>query len=149
MAIVDDDRNDLAQFHWYICSGRPYARRSYRLRGKGKTTVFMHREVARMPHSWDRKHLVDHINHNTLDNRACNLRVVTYSENNHNASVRKDNKSGYRGVTWDNKSNKWRASIRVDGTNHHIGFFANKHDAIMAREAAAARLVPTIYGDAR
>jgi len=144
-AIVDDDRNDLLQFRWYICSGRPYARRSYRMRGKGKTTVFMHREAMRMPHSWDRKNLVDHINRNPLDNRTCNLRVVTYSENNHNASLRKDNKSGHRGVHWDKQYKKWVAQIKVDGVDHFLGLFDNIHDAVMARTSAESLLRPTIY----
>ena len=50
---------------------------------------------------------VDHINHDTLDNRKRNLRVVTVSQNNMNKDVRSDNTSGHTGVTFDKKSGKY------------------------------------------
>lgn len=43
-------------------------------------------------------HLVDHINRIKYDNRKCNLRIATYSENNHNTDLQKNNKSGKKGV---------------------------------------------------
>ena len=57
---------------------------------------------------WPSKHL-DHINRNPSDNRISNLREATHLENNKNASKRKDNTSGYKGVNWHARNKKWIA----------------------------------------
>lgn len=50
---------------------------------------------------------IDHINRVRTDNRISNLRLVTHSENMQNRKIQKNNKSGYRGVSWDAKYGKW------------------------------------------
>jgi len=52
---------------------------------------------------------IDHINRNKLDNRRSNLRIVTTSQNVVNCPPRKNNTSGYRGVS--KKGNMWIAQI--------------------------------------
>jgi len=52
---------------------------------------------------------VDHINHNTQDNRLCNLRWVTQSDNERNRSMSKDNTSGNQGVYFHKSNNSWVA----------------------------------------
>ncbi|EBY0956393.1 HNH endonuclease, partial [Salmonella enterica subsp. enterica serovar Kentucky] len=49
---------------------------------------------------------IDHINRVRTDNRISNLRLVTHSENMQNRKIQKNNKSGYRGVSWDAKYGK-------------------------------------------
>jgi len=66
---------------------------------------------------------IDHINGVTYDNRASNLRLATKSQNGANSSMRKDNKSGYKGVDFYKSANKWRARIVVRGKSIHIGYF--------------------------
>jgi len=79
---------------------------------------------------------IDHINHNVSDNRIDNLRVVTRSEQNRNATLSKNNKSGAVGVSFNNKSRKWIASIGDQGTSVHVGSFPSFQLAKEAREAA-------------
>ena len=55
-------------------------------------------------HPQSSKLVVDHIDHDGLNNRKSNLRIVSVSLNNRNAKVRKDNISGYRGISEDNDS---------------------------------------------
>lgn len=74
--------------------------------------------------SWP-KFDVDHKNGVTDDNRWVNLRDVTHVENMQNLrGPRSDNKSGYLGVTWNEKCQKWRAQIKTgDKKRLHIGMF--------------------------
>ena len=45
----------------------------------------------------------------------------------------KNNTSCIIGVSWDKKSNKWRAQIKIDGIAVNLGFFTNIEDAKQAR----------------
>ena len=58
--------------------------------------------------------VVDHINHDTLDNRLSNLRLATQKQNMYNQRTPKNNTSGYKGVVWHSQAQKWRPMIRVD-----------------------------------
>lgn len=79
---------------------------------------------------------IDHINHNKLDNRISNLRVVTPRENTYNKPKSKNNTSGVTGVYWCRQTKKWKASIRVDGEFIHLGYYALFSDAVNARKNA-------------
>jgi hypothetical protein len=84
---------------------------------------------------------IDHIEHdpapaNRYDNRKCNLRVVTRSQNNMNRHIGKNNTSGVKGVCWHSRDNEWRAQIGYRGKNIHLGGFQNFEDAVAARKQA-------------
>lgn len=81
---------------------------------------------------------VDHINGNGLDNRWCNLRVVTRSENSRNMRRPENNKSGAIGVHWRADCRKWRAFIKIDGKQIQLGLFSDFNNAVAARKAAEA-----------
>ena len=50
-----------------------------------------------------------------------------------NQRVRKDNKSGYVGVSWNKRDKKWCANIRINKISKQIGSFKTKEEAIQAR----------------
>ena len=79
---------------------------------------------------------VDHINRNRLDNRKENLRFVTSTQNNINMGVCKINTSGYKGVNWDKRRQKWRARIKLHRKEIHLGYFETKEEAVNTRKAA-------------
>lgn len=79
---------------------------------------------------------VDHINHNRLDNRWCNLRDVSHSDNMKNKSIHKNNTSGHTGVNWGKKDFRWKASIKVNYQRIHLGSFVEYHEAVNARKNA-------------
>jgi hypothetical protein len=69
------------------------------------------------------KNCIDHINNNPSDNRICNLREATYKENSCNQKLKKNNKSGVKGVTWHKVYKKWQARISVNSKRILLGFF--------------------------
>jgi len=85
------------------------------------------------------RHL-DHINRIRNDNKFVNLRAVTSKQNNENTGIRKDNSSGYKGVSWSNSKGKWIAQISHHKKNIHIGVFNDPKEAHMAYIAKAKEL---------
>lgn len=80
---------------------------------------------------------LDHINLNKRDNRISNLRLATETENNANQSLTSRNTSGFKGVTWHAKCQKWQASVKVKGRNRYLGLFDRAEDAHSAYVQAA------------
>lgn len=91
---------------------------------------FMHRFLMNCN---DENLVVDHINHNVLDNRKGNLRICTPKDNSRNLSLSSNNKSGVIGVSLDDKSSKWKTIITVDNKNIFLGCYDNKDEAIQER----------------
>lgn len=81
---------------------------------------------------------IDHINNDKTDNRICNLRLATQSENIVNRRAQSNNSSGRKGVTRSGK--RWSASIRSNGHRYHLGTFDTVDDAHAAYSEAACRL---------
>ena len=80
---------------------------------------------------------VDHINRNGLDNRRCNLRLATPSQNQHNKVAYRNNKSGYKGVSWHKGGRKWIAQIKCGEIHKYLGLYRSKEDAANAYNQAA------------
>lgn len=88
---------------------------------------------------------VDHVNGDGLDNRRCNLRLATHAENGRNRRLAVNNTSGYRGVTWRKKEQKWSAKIRHDRRTHWLGLFDSPELAAAEYQKAAERLFGEFY----
>lgn len=104
---------------------------------KGKQSL-THRVAWFLTHGYWAKE-IDHINGNRNDNRLVNLRSVTRIENSKNACISKRNTSGYIGVGFDKKRNKWTASINVNYKRKALGYFDKKDEAITARKEAEVK----------
>lgn len=83
---------------------------------------------------------VDHINHNRADNRFCNLRLCTSSQNKANCLVPSNNTSDYKGVWWRKDRRKWEANITKEGTRYRLGLHTCKHEAAKAYNLKALEL---------
>lgn len=87
--------------------------------------------------------LLDHINGDRADNRIANLRQATNSENMQNRRGSPSHSSGdLLGVSWHALRGKWRARIRVDGHQRHLGLFETQEAAHAAYLAAKVKLHP-------
>jgi hypothetical protein len=83
---------------------------------------------------------IDHINLNRSDDRWSNLRVATESENMANRLAPRNNTSGFKGVSFDRKTKKWRAKITKNYSHHYLGAFDTPEAACAAYSKAAHEL---------
>lgn len=81
---------------------------------------------------------IDHINGNKQDNRISNLRTCSSSENKCNRPMSAKNTSGFKGVSFCKRENKFRAYIKKDKKYISLGYFNNAEDAYSAYCAAAS-----------
>ncbi|AXF52618.1 MAG: HNH endonuclease [Caudoviricetes sp.] len=96
----------------------------------------MHRFIMNCP----KDKVVDHINHDTLDNRKCNLRICTQQENSMNKISISDRTSIYKGVFFANDRNKWRSKISKSGNVINIGYFSSEVEAAKSYDKKAKEL---------
>ncbi len=127
----------LSQYRWHcqVRSHTCYAVRTVWERGTC-CKVWMHREVKGTPEG----KVCDHINHEGLDNRPCNLRNCTKQENSFNKTRYRNGVSRYKGVYQRKGSDKWFAGIQARGKQAYLGEFDTELEAALAYDAAARRL---------
>jgi hypothetical protein len=87
---------------------------------------------------WPR-HQIDHINMARADNRWINLRMATRSQNMANRRAYAANKSGFKGVSFNKKARKWKATICIDGKNRHLGSRDTREEAATLYAEAAEK----------
>ena len=133
--LVDNESFDeLNNWRWQLNSNGYVSRSSCK---KGKRTLeFIHHRVLSKKKGFE----VDHINRDKLDNRSCNLRYATRSQQLANSGMRKNTISGYKGV-WRHKETikKWHATIVVNGEKHRLGKYETKEEAALAYNKAAKK----------
>lgn len=129
--LIDEvDKAIVEKYKWFVAvnkTNRKMYVKGY-LRGRHEDGyIYLHRLLLTPEPNMQ----VDHINGDPLDNRHSNLRICTCQQNTCNQSKRCDNTSGYKGVTWNKKNKKWHSQIWANGTNIHLGYFENKHQAAL------------------
>ena len=139
VALVDaDDYAWLSEHKWRcVFNGRAsYAARSVLVVGAPKIE-WMHRRILEY-HGTDMDGLdTDHKNRNGLDNRRANLRPATHDQNMQNRKLHRNNSSGFMGVYWSERRQKWRANIYVVGRKIFLGRYDDLLDAARAYDAGA------------
>lgn len=101
-------------------------------------TIRLHRYLLNAPKGTH----VDHINHDTLDNTRGNLRITSPAENHQNRLAKFNCSSGIRGVSFINKTNKWKATVVISGKKVFQRHFTQKEDAIEAVKKARGVYMP-------
>lgn len=124
VAIVDDeDYERVSKYKWYISNG--YAQNS--------TVGRMYRFIMGVD---DPNLVIDHINHDTLDNRKKNLRACTQRQNSFNQKPY--NETGYKGVRIKKGLKKsYQAQIWKNGIHYYLGYYLTPEQAAAAYNGAA------------
>ena len=128
-----DDVDKVKDIKWCL-SGEGYAGNSH-----NKSIGLLHRFIMNCPDGM----IVDHWNHNKLDNRKSNLRICTNLENNWNQETYRNNTSGFKGVHCQEKDGRYRAYISHKEERINLGTFHTAELAAMAYDLKAIEL----YGE--
>ena len=137
LALVDDKWFDyLNQWNWQARWNKP-TKSYYASRTNGtkpnRGTITMHRVIMRTPNDLE----VDHVNHDTLDNREYNLRNVTHAQNALNRNMRSDNKIGHKCIS--QHSTGFQVQVKSQGTMRFRKWFPTLDLAIKARDEAVKK----------
>ena len=92
-------------------------------------------------------HFIDHIDRNRSNNKLDNLREATRMDNGCNMSIRKDNSTGYKGVSYNKSRNNYVARLTVHGVKLYIGSYKTALEASEARETTAKELQGNFYNE--
>lgn len=117
----DDYKNIYCKDKWYITN--EYV--------KNSRIGQLHRLIMKCPDDKE----VDHINRDKLDNRKCNLRIVTSSENAQNRTKKPNSSSKFNNVAYinaDNRLKKWLCKIVANKTRIYHMYFKEEEDAALA-----------------
>ena len=129
-----EDFEKIKDYTWFIGTG---SIEGYVVSGtKNRSHILMHRLVMNYDGPCD----VDHIHGKETrnDNRKCNLRIATRSQNNMNKNATNSN-TGIIGVHKLKHNGKFRAHISKDGNTINLGDFNSIEDAILERRKAEAK----------
>jgi hypothetical protein len=125
-------KNNYATSDWTNCPG-------------GRRKIRLHRFLL-MGTDDDPLKVVDHINGDTLDNRRCNLRILSKGANvSHRANMNVNNTSGIRGVCWCTTNKRWIGSIQHNEEVWWKKSFEEKDEAIIEIEKQR-KLYNATYG---
>lgn len=134
-ALVDDeDYEVLKNMRWYLNTGKQDGPIYVKTRVNGKQ-ILMHRFILNPSKGYH----VDHKDFNGLNNQKINLRCCTQRNNNRSSNIRKNNTTGFKGVTFSKLRVVYHSQIMVDRKHIHCGTFDNKEDAARAYDEAAIK----------
>ncbi len=133
--VIDkEDYEKVKNYRWY-CNSSGYA-----VTANSGHVMRLHSVILDCHLSKLSGYTIDHINRNRLDNRKCNLRICTHSENTQN---QKRKSTLFKGIYFNKSNNKWRSLIRMNGITYRLGSYIDPVDAAIAYDIAAL----TLYGD--
>lgn len=138
--IDGEDFDKIKGYNWYISKGRSntfYAgSKTINKKTNKRTSIWMHRLILNSCN----KNVIDHIDHNGLNNCRSNLRVCTQSENCKNKMKHDETKtSKYKGVGFKKSINKFQARICFNYKQIFLGYYENESDAVMAYNEASLK----------
>lgn len=140
ISIIDKKHYEqVKQYNWGIASSG-YVINTRNNRG-GDETGRLHRFICLLEYGLEEIYgrYIDHISRDKLDNRLCNLNIVTPLENVQNTNLFSNNTSGVKGVSWRDKEKKWGVSIQYKKKRYYLGRYAELNEAIRVRKEAECK----------
>lgn len=138
-AVIDaEDAELVGQHNWFATLKRGgYFHANTNIHTpQGKRVLGMHGLIIYGPELQGHSRLVDHQNHDTLDNRRHNLRPASPRQNA--ANRRASGACSFLGVAWHRRTSKYQVQIRSEsGRNTYIGVFTDPVEGARAYDAAA------------
>jgi hypothetical protein len=116
----------------------------YKSIGINKKYYMAHRLAWLYVHGYIPK-VIDHSNHNLIDNSINNLRECTTTQNQWNRKVNKHSISGIKGVSWNKLTEKWLVRLTINGNRKVLGYFNNIELASKAYKEAAQKFHGEFY----
>ena len=133
------DYKRLRKYQWFATKGTNcfYTRGCVANSKTGKEKlVYIHQMIIEVPEGM----VVDHINHDGMDNRSANLRAATRAQNTRNRKkFAKSSGSKYKGIYFRKKTRKWEVLITFEKKKIHLGTFPNEIEAAKAYDRAAVK----------
>lgn len=136
--IDDDDFEKFGKFKYHISKGKYAMRALPRTNGeKRNKRIKLHQDIIGKKEGF----VIDHINGNGLDNRKCNLRHCTISQNEMNSPAQRNKTGKYKGVyKTSGKCSTFFSTIFRDGKVYRIGSFRDELSAAKAYDLKAKEL---------
>jgi hypothetical protein len=139
VALVDDeDFGEISCFKWYAHKeyGIIYAWRHQYNGYREYREVKMHRQIMKAKTG----EIIDHADSNGLNNQKSNLRFCSFSQNNMNSRISRNNVSGFKGVSYHRQNKRWRATINKDRKQVSLGCYGTPEAAALAYNRKATEL---------
>lgn len=135
--VDDEDYEWLSGWKWSVTtSGKIlYAQRSI-YSNNTQRSILLHRFLLGVS---GRGIMVDHVDHNGLNNQRSNLRVCNSSQNQSNMKSHEDSTSKYVGVSWVKSRKRWNAAIGVNYKVIQLGRYKTEQEAALAYNSAAIK----------
>lgn len=139
LIIDSSDYDKVSKYAWHSKKSRStyYAvHKSYT--SSGSLVIPMHRYILDAP----KGSIIDHKNGNGLDNRRANLRFVTRQYNRANSLENKNKLDSLPKGVYKSKSkrNPYRAVLRTNGKNYHLGYYPTISEAHIAYKTKASEV---------
>lgn len=146
IAILDDeDYARLKHFKWFYRGerngGPGYCCRHGKRPIDPTGTVYLHRAVINPEPGLE----VIFLNHDRLDCRKANLRAVTVEVSRQHHRMRRDCKTGAKGVIYNGETDTWSAYLYRSGIAHRVGTYGTREQAESAYQQALIRENPDLY----
>lgn len=141
VALVDDDDYEyLSQFNWHVYKSKHsntfYAKRAKMVDGK-KTHIKLHHEILGIP---EKGFMIDHKDHNGLNNQRENIHFVTNRQNQMNRCDKNECLSKYPGVSMNRHRSRFRVDVMLNKKRTYLGSFIDELEA-------AITYMKAVYGE--